>query len=219
VHYHLGVIRPYLPELDPPQQLPKKTSWRASELPMWTGHPSFSLQRTLSPPSKTHRWLPLGPEYNLDGTPITTATYLQSGPGLKSWAVLAQQHYSFLEALEEGEAGVSKYYFDMWDYQYYRLSINLIAIWGDDVVDNRPFPDDDEEFLTVTLPKRLGRRRYSLFHKRITHTDLSIPDAVIDGKAVAAHYAFSWQVRDGGIEKTDVLERYRAYAEENICHR
>ena len=36
----------------------------------------------------------------------------------------------------------------------------MIAIWGDDVVDNGPFPDDDEEFLTVTLPKRLGRRKH-----------------------------------------------------------
>ena len=90
-------------------------------------------------------------------------SYLQSGPGLKSWLVAAQQHYSFLEALEEGETGISKYQFDTWDYQYYRVSINMIAIWGDDVVDNRPFPDDDEEFLTVTLPKRLGRRRFFAF--------------------------------------------------------
>ena len=88
-------------------------------------------------------------------------TYLQSGPGLKSWTVLAQQHYSFLEALEEGEEAISKYHFDTWDYQYYRVSINMVAIWGDDVVNNRPIPDDDEEFLTVTLPKRLGRRRFS----------------------------------------------------------
>ena len=50
-------------------------------------------------------------------------------------------------------------------------------------------------------------------------TDIWLLDAVLDGKAVAAHYAFSWQVRQGGIEKTDVLDRYRAYAEENICHR
>ncbi len=113
----------------------------------------------------------------------------------------AQQHYSFLAALEEGETGISKYHFGMWDYQYYRVSINMIAIWGDDVVDNRPFPADDEEFLTVELAKRLGRH------------------AVLDGEAVAAHYAFSWQVRNGGIEMTDALERYRGFAEEKVCHR
>ena len=95
----------------------------------------------------------------------------------------------------------------------------MIAIWGDDVVDNRPFPDDDEEFLTVALPKRLGRRMSQLQHVCDSLTDLHILDAVLDGKAVAAHYAFSWQVRKGGIETTDVLERYRSYAEANVCHR
>ena len=115
--------------------------------------------------------------------------------------------------------GISKYYFDTWDYQYYRVSINMIAIWGDDIVQNRPFPDDDEEFLTVTLPKRLGRRTSLFKHECSSLTDLNISDAVLDGEAVAAHYAFSWQVRQGGIETTDVLERYRSYAEEKVCHR
>ena len=34
----------------------------------------------------------------------------------------------------------------------------MIAIWSDDIVDNLPFPEDVEQFLTVDLPKRLGRR-------------------------------------------------------------
>lgn len=38
----------------------------------------------------------------------------------------------------------------------------MIAIWGDDVVDNLPFPEDDEQFLTVDLPRKLGRREFTL---------------------------------------------------------
>ena len=34
----------------------------------------------------------------------------------------------------------------------------MIAIWGDDIVDNLPFPEDDEQYLTVDLPRKLGRR-------------------------------------------------------------
>lgn len=34
----------------------------------------------------------------------------------------------------------------------------MIAIWGNDVVDNLPFPEDDEQYLTVDLPRKLGRR-------------------------------------------------------------
>ena len=57
---------------------------------------------------------------------------------------------------------MEKYHFGMWDYQYERVSINLIAVWGDDVVDNLPFPTDDEKYLTLDLTKKLGRRKYFL---------------------------------------------------------
>lgn len=50
----------------------------------------------------------------------------------------------------------------MWDYQYERVSINLVAVWGDDVVDNLPFPTDDEKYLTLDLTKKLGRRKFLL---------------------------------------------------------
>ena len=73
---------------------------------------------------------------------------------------MAQEHYSFLDNLEREE--VEKYHFGMWDYQYERVSINLIAVWGDDVVDNLPFPTDDEKYLTLDLTRKLGRRESSL---------------------------------------------------------
>ena len=53
----------------------------------------------------------------------------------------------------------------MWDYNYMRLSITFIAIWGDDIVPvKKEIPKDDEQFLTVTLPERLKRRTYSFIH-------------------------------------------------------
>jgi len=37
-------------------------------------------------------------------------------------------------------------------------------------------------------------------------------DVVVNGQALAAHYAYG--VQKDGLAKTDVLQRYRAYAEE-----
>lgn len=76
---------------------------------------------------------------------------------MNNWAIAAQEHYSFLEHLENDD--LEKYQYDLWDYHYGRLSINLICIWGDDIVDNIGFVDD-EQFLTVELPKKLGRRKF-----------------------------------------------------------
>ena len=50
-----------------------------------------------------------------------------------------------------------------WDMQGVRLQVNLIAVWGDDVVENMPVAEDDERFLTVELPRRLGRGEPFLF--------------------------------------------------------
>jgi hypothetical protein len=39
-------------------------------------------------------------------------------------------------------------------------------------------------------------------------------DVILDGMALAVHFAFRTQ---GEMEDTDLLDRYRAYAQENIC--
>ena len=160
LHYHMGLIRPYLPEISAPSVPSSSSSWRASELPPWDGPGDFSLAKLPDPPFDHHRWLPLGPSYSLHGTPIELVDYHKTTEGISNWALVAQVHYSFLEHLEQGDEGFQKYKFDsMWDYMGERLSINLIAVWGDDVVDNRPFPDDDEEYLTRTLVAKTGRRK------------------------------------------------------------
>ncbi|KAI9719704.1 MAG: hypothetical protein M1828_006137 [Chrysothrix sp. TS-e1954] len=194
-HYHLGAIRPYLPDLSPlPAENEKSPSWRASELPPWTGPPDFRLAKHSSTSGPRHRWLPLPSTFGLDGTPIVMTDWRFGGAALNSWSVAAQEHYSFLENLEKGE--LSRYDLHSWDGHYKRISINMIAVLGDDIVSYRPVPKDDEQWLTVDLSAKTGRH------------------VVIDGKALAVHYAFGPQK---GLDTTDLLERYRSYAQEEIC--
>lgn len=217
VHYHMmGAIRPYLPEMIRPQN-EMAISWRASELPIWREDGLFQHHERFDAPAENHRWLPLGPGYTNEGTPITTTTYDAWGPAWNNWAIAAQEHYSFLEHLEKND--LDKYQYDLWDYHFGRLSINMICIWGDDIVDNISLltHTDDEQFLTVDLPRKLGRRESvpaRSLAKKLTVLGL---DAVMHGKAMASHFSFGAQ--RGGLEQTDLLSRYKAYADENVCLR
>ncbi|KAH0557065.1 hypothetical protein GP486_005146 [Trichoglossum hirsutum] len=201
LHYHLGAIRPYLPELLLPEQSERnKSSWRASELPAWTGPSTYTVQNSVdfTPPYQGHRWLPLTNGENTDRTPISGTEYHPHGPGWKVWPVAAQEHYSFLENLEK-DPMMSSYRFELWDSVYDRLSINFIAFLGDDILDTGPMPGDDELYLTVTLPKKLGRH------------------VAIDGSTLVTH--FSYGAQWDGLSSTDLLMRYKAYAEEMVCGR
>jgi hypothetical protein len=40
-------------------------------------------------------------------------------------------------------------------------------------------------------------------------------DAVADGRGVVAHYSFGSQ--RGGMDQTDILNRYRSFARDHIC--
>ncbi|KAL8643568.1 MAG: hypothetical protein Q9226_008276, partial [Calogaya cf. arnoldii] len=151
------------------------------------------------------RWLPVPAPFNnsLKGTPASLLQYESSTKGLHNWAIAAQQHYSFLQNLERGQLwryglsksqDVSKSRNNLWHMQGTRIQINLIAIWGDDVVDNLPVPPDDERYFTVDLPKKLGRA------------------AVVDLNAIAVHFAFRHQRK--GMERTDLLGRYKNLADE-----
>ncbi len=103
---------------------------------------------------------------------------------MRNWAVAAQEHFSFLRNLEEGRLGVygGAGGFDdggrsdvagdgrgrereekLWDMHGTRIQVNMIAIWGDDVLDHGPVPADDEHYFTVELVERLGRRELSPF--------------------------------------------------------
>jgi hypothetical protein len=111
-------------------------------------------------------------------------------------------HYSFLQHLEQGTTGLYK--FDKWDLAYRRLSINFLALRGRDVIEAYPLMKsvDDEQFLTVTRPKQLGRH------------------VVADGAGLVVHFAFGPQYKAHdrkGLAWTDLMERYRGYAAEMVC--
>ncbi|EMR66140.1 hypothetical protein UCREL1_6874 [Eutypa lata UCREL1] len=85
----------------------------------------------------------------------------------------------------------------LFDMQYVRYNLNFVALWGRDVRDSLPIGQWDEEELSQTIPRRLGR------------------PFVIDTRAVVGHHSFFTQ-RDG-IDKTDLLDRWRALANEISC--
>lgn len=226
LHYHFGAVHSYLPETVPP---PEDTdpaalgpkAWRASALPTWneSGEMSFPVtmdkpdngdvlnaNRPEAPPFKGHRWLPL-PEPRqpkIYKTPISHSEYNPYGPDWKSWALAAQVHYSLLENIEKDQLHLYHYGSSspsssegVWDMAFGRMNINFMAIWGKDVLDNLPFdgPDDEHE-LSVGIPTKLGR------------------PVLVNTHAVAAHFSFRTQHE---LYDTDLLARYRAYANEMVC--
>lgn len=231
VHQHLGVVRPYLPELEPPDDwntshivnltdynFPTHGQWRASELPWWEGPSNFNytkfFQHRPDGAFPGHRWLPVPYKYNADDTPIQDTSYNAFSKGLWNWYIAAQEHYSFFEHLEHND--LYKYKFPSWDYNYKRMGIQFVAMMGDDINAGKPInQEDDEYYFSEVMPKRTGRRKLRSFTLIVpTHTD-NVSDGIVDGRALAAHYSFQPQ-RDG-IAATDILNRYRAYAQEHIC--
>ncbi|KAI0131589.1 hypothetical protein F4776DRAFT_671595 [Hypoxylon sp. NC0597] len=194
-----------------------------------------------------HRWLLLSNSSHdtveLTRTPMGAwnrnqgSEQIAFGPAWKSWAIAAQQLYSLLYNLERnqmhryhfgralnfedavyrkkpnnnttdaaGEGTVQThhhYYYSgpggeqLYDMQYERYNLNFFAIWGRDVAAGLPIREDDEAELTSEIPLRLRR------------------PVVIDTRAVVAHQSFYTQRE--GINQTDLVDRFRAFANENVC--
>ena len=224
LHYHFGAIHSYLPETVPPDSNTDSAAlgpkaWRASALPIWNEDKEMGFPVTVdksddgsvleadnpaAPPFKGHRWLPLREsKMNIYKTPIAKSEYNAYGPDWKSWALAAQVHYSLLENIEKDQLYLYHYGTSspnssegIWNMAFDRMNINFMAIWGKDVVDN-PFDNfDDEHWLSIEIPKRLGR------------------PVLVNTHAVAAHLSFRTQHE---VYDTDLLDRYRAYANEMIC--
>lgn len=208
VHYHMGAMHPYMPEFDvwePPTSemldithISNRKSWHYDRYPPWTGPADYFFDLDQDPPYAGHRWLRLQNDSDIHRTPVAEIQYNTWGTGLKSWAIAAQEHYSFLENLADNR--LDRYKFGKaWITDYRRLSINFICIWADDVLDNLPIDAvDDEEWLTVNLPKKLGR------------------SVAVDSESLAVHFTFGPQ---GKVEMTDLLARYHDYALEQACKR
>lgn len=225
LHYHFGAIHPYLPETKPPPEDSNGAAlgpkaWRASALPIWNEEGEMEFPVTMdkpdggevleagnaaAPPFKGHRWLPLpDPKKNIYKTPISKSEYNPYGPDWKSWALAAQVHYSLLENLEKNQLHLYHYGTSspsssegIWDTGFGRMNINFMAIWGKDVLDNMPFDSyDDEHELSVGIPLKLNR------------------PVLVNTHAIAAHFSFRTQHE---LYDTDLLDRYRAYANEMVC--
>ena len=180
LHYHTDAILPYLPELHRAQSTPPRGSavdWRPSKLPQHNApaaaefpFPSkqsahFAVGEEGGPPYQGHRWLPLeNTSANLLKTPIFQSQYYAFGKGWTEWTIAAQQHYSLLEHLERKDT--SAYWLGskdgIWNMQYERYNLNFLAIWGSSVRLQLPGRDDEQD-LTVTIPKALGRRESDLY--------------------------------------------------------
>lgn len=217
IHYHMGAIHPYLPELINPEDVPldllpdrekrppppKRINWRYTEHPHWSGPDDYLFDFMQEPPSMKHRWLrlPTTPENRvsqLRRTPISEAEYKTWGNSLQSWSIPAQQHYSFLENLLDDQLDLYQFSpkANAWVTDYRRLSINMIAINSTEILSHLPMDTVDEEWLTVALPKKIGK------------------SVAVDTHALACHFSFGGQ---GNVQTTDLLGRYLDYAQENAC--
>ncbi|KAB8231037.1 uncharacterized protein BDW43DRAFT_144123 [Aspergillus alliaceus] len=195
LHSHPGIALPYLPEVFPSSD--QTQDWRVVNLPPWEGPADFKIYKGYSPPSKSHRWLPLTEE-NGDRTPIATSMYDDNGPGLDDWTVHAQQHYSFLQHLESGD--LYRYKFPMWVNPTESVGLNFLCLEAGDprVIDSIIEQDVDQ-----------------LAMKAAQEVQGSSRDVIIDGKGLAAHYSADASL--DGLDSTDILCRYRAYAKEVGC--
>lgn len=182
-HYHSDAPRSYKPELEPNETALATRgngAWKTSELPTWTGNHSldftkfenftdyFNVDKPEDIPK--HRWLPTRNETDMYTSSIA-ATDAHGGPHLTQWEIGAQNHYAFLEHLENNELG--KYFLSkdygkgtIWHMRGNRLSINFIVMRGSDVLDYMDMitghpQGDDEHQLTVEMPRLLRRRKSS----------------------------------------------------------
>jgi hypothetical protein len=211
VHYHMDALHPYLPEIT--QYEPSlfdslessHSDWRYTTHPNWSGPADYFFGLKQPPPYDGHRWLRMPDDADISRTPVSEIEYKAFGTGLRSWAIAAQEHYSFLENLARGDLDVYKMGSETgqlskpWIADGRRLSINFIAVWSDDILDNLPMTDkDDEEWLTMRLPKALRRH------------------VTINTGALAVHFSFKFQ---RNLDTTDLLARYRHYARSEGCVR
>ncbi|KAF1988134.1 hypothetical protein K402DRAFT_462049 [Aulographum hederae CBS 113979] len=231
IHFHVGAIHPFLPDSNSKPKFKAAETWRPSRIPLYPGDPPPLSQvdaprppktkdgkeppkppdvLDLRPPYQGHRWQMLSNNsIDLLRTPMgswDSRGVMNFGVAWKSWAIATQEHYSLMKNLEDNQ--MAKYHFGsslgysgddvrLWDMQFSRYNLNFIAVWGSDIRANLPIGGDDEEEIGVTIPRRTGR------------------PFVIDTKAVVAHLNFGPQT--DGVEQTDLLDRWRAFANENIC--
>jgi hypothetical protein len=180
LHYHMGAVHGYIPEVTPQQNYLATTEngvWRASGLPHGNDvewkmpeisefYKAFGVESPHSIPK--HRWFPVHASNHRMITPAAFSQYDPMGNNLVHWALAAQAHYSLLQNIEEN--GLDRYFMmhgikrpsglqSTWDMTGTRISINFIAIRGRDVFDYRSLiaVEDDEQALTLDIPSAMNR--------------------------------------------------------------
>lgn len=233
-HHRAGVIWPYMGASENDSTLWSPNTWRASKLPYYSGElpeKMHDFTRDYDPPAKGHRWLPVEPTESKaeaiahtpwgpwlpnpmyhNGVSIPRANLHTSTTDTKQkestgWAVTAQAHYSFFENLEKNL--LDRYAFGsgddrLWNLWYTRWNINFIAIRGSHVTLKPFWPPHrvsnvkgDEKLLTITIPREL---------------DMPV---LVATRSITAHYSFRGDRED--LEQTDILDRYRALANQYVC--
>ncbi|KAI0441824.1 hypothetical protein F4803DRAFT_403069 [Xylaria telfairii] len=240
--FHHNAIYPFVPD---PNRKPNRNaseSWRVSELDTY---PKRKLERLKNKsdnsiiypkvPYRGHPFVLLS-EDNFDLLHTSMGRYDQDpggdfiafSPVWKSWAMAAQQQYSLLFNIEKNQ--IARYFFgrpatypanapgpdakstlraperegqpilggeQIFDTQFRRYNLNFCAVWGSDIKKHLPMDDDDEDAITKSIPKKTGR------------------PFIIDTRAVVGHFSFYTQQEN--IRQTDLLDRWRAFANEAVC--
>lgn len=180
IHWNLDAVKPYLPEVDKEYPAPEhghQVNWRASALPAWEGNKDqVNASFWNSPDEKKHRWLPIREksDHVLDKTPIVETQYDAFGTGLARWQIAAQEHYSFLEALEKNE--LWSYKFNIWDFQRNRMGIQFVALLGRDINAAKPISNDDEDHFAVAMPRKHGKSKSRQAEPRVHFAALDSND-------------------------------------------
>ncbi|KAI8627575.1 hypothetical protein F5Y19DRAFT_477448 [Xylariaceae sp. FL1651] len=242
--FHHNAIYPFVPDPNSKPSHQAAEEWRLSGLDKYPKAKLESLKKLddhhIKFPDVPYRGHPfvLLSEDNFDLLHTSMGRYDQApggdfiafSPVWKSWAMAAQQQYSLLYNLEKNQ--ISRYFFgkpatypanakgpdpkttistprrdgesvlggeQIFDTQFRRYNLNFVAVWGSDIKKHLPIDSDDEEAITSSLPKKTGR------------------PFIIDTRAVVAHFSFFTQAEE--IRKTDLLDRWRAFANEAVCER
>ncbi|KAJ8133473.1 hypothetical protein O1611_g153 [Lasiodiplodia mahajangana] len=240
--FHHNVIYPFVPD---PNQKPNHNAsetWRLSELDRYPSNKLRNLTKEedkeiMFPkiPYRGHPFVLLSEDnFHLLHTSMGRydqdpgGDFIAFSPVWKSWAMAAQQQYSLLYNLEKNQ--ISRYFFgrpatypanakgpnpntivpaparegqpplggeQIFDTQFRRYNLNFVAVWGSDIKKHLPMADDDEDAITKSIPKKTGR------------------PFIIDTRAVVGHFSFFTQATE--IRQTDLLDRWRAFANEAVC--
>ncbi|KAI1386665.1 uncharacterized protein F4822DRAFT_410870 [Hypoxylon trugodes] len=246
-HFHVGAIHAFRPDPREKPSHFAAESWRPSEKDLFPSSDlpelnisdvdSIDLDAEIFPNRSYygHPFLLLSNDnFDLMKTPMGL-NYLRGGDkgvesmyeaAWKSWAIASQQQYSLLKNLEDN--AISRYFFgspmeftgpkntstvalkhyqaqgkngpgaeQLYNTQYKRYNLNFVALWGHDIKAALPIAEDDEQDITVTIPKRTRR------------------PFVIDTRSVVGHLSFYPQHE--GVRETDLLDRWRAFANDMIC--